>query len=270
MRFILLTLLVSSTFIFRAQLKSELSFSAVKGVLMQNNLYFTSNNYDAYGPYSGVNLKCNSSAGIQVNFQDFIAKSKWYYLAAYDRKWLDYSTTLYSEYYDPNTAFNHVKELQFYNQIESFSLDFGRRFQLINEKLSCDVNVGLTYRTFDDNLIGTIDSESFGDNVVSENPIAVGDFLYDVRLDYSKMSKMTLNAQSTIKYHLNNRLAFNLLLSFAGRISGEYDMQVTTRVEDEEISPGVILQLFTIQPGFTLGSVVTNYLNLGVGVTYKF
>jgi hypothetical protein len=81
---------------------------------------------------------------------------------------------------------------------------------------------------------------------------------------------MTLNAQSTIKYHLNNRLAFNLLLSFAGRISGEYDMQVTTRVEDEEISPGVILQLFTIQPGFTLGNVVTNYLNLGVGVTYKF
>jgi hypothetical protein len=60
------------------------------------------------------------------------------------------------------------------------------------------------------------------------------------------------------------------MLSFAGRISGEYDMEVTTRVEDEEISPGVILQLFTIQPGFTLGSVVTNYLNLGVGVTYKF
>jgi hypothetical protein len=265
MRFILLTLLVSSTFIFRAQLKSELSFSAVKGVLMQNNLYFTSNNYDAYGPYSGVNLKCNSSAGIQVNFQDFIAKSKWYYLAAYDRKWLDYSTTLYSDNYDPNTLFNQVKSFQYQNQIESFSLDFGRRFQLINDKLSCDVNVGLTYRTFDDDQIGTTDPQSFFDTIP-----AVGDFLYDVKLDYSKMSKMTLNAQSTIKYHLNEQLAFNFLVSFSGRISGVYDMEVTTRIEDEEVSPGVVFVTFESDPYLWLGNVVTNYLNLGVGVTYKF
>ena len=265
MRFILLTLLVSSTFIFRAQLKSELSFSAVKGVLMQNNLYFTSNNYDAYGPYSGVNLKCNSSAGIQVNFQDFIAKSKWYYLAAYDRKWLDYSTTLYSDNYDPNTVFNQVKSFQYQNQIEAFSLDFGRRLNLINKKLSCDVNVGLTYRTFDDDQIGTTNPQSIFDTVIS-----IGDFLYNVKLDYSKMSKMTLNAQTTFKYHMNEQLAFNFLVSFIGRISGVYDLDITTREEDEVLPPDLILQHYTSDPYILLGSVVTNYLNLGVGVTYKF
>lgn len=270
MRLFLLSILVSSSLFVQAQLKSELSFSATKGVFMQNNLYFTSNNYDAYSPTSGVNLKCNSSAGIQINFQDFVGKSKWFYIVAYDRKWLDYSTTLYSEYYDPNTEFNHIKELEFKNQTEAFSLDFGRRFQLLNEKLSCDVNVGVGYRTFDDNIIGTFDAQSFGDMLASGSEISVGDFLYDVKLDYTKMSKMTLNAQSTIKYHLNNQLAFNFLMSFTGRMSGVYDMEVTTRVEDQEISPGVMLQLYTIQPGFTLGSVVTNYLNLGLGLTYKF
>jgi hypothetical protein len=125
--------------------------------------------------------------------------------------------------------------------------------------------VGLTYRTFDDDQIGTTNPQSIFDTVIS-----VGDFLYDVKLDYSNMSKMTFNAQCNVKYHLNEQLAFSILLSFAGRISGVYDLDITTREEDEVLPPDLILQHYTGDPYILLGSVVTNYLNLGVGVTYKF
>jgi hypothetical protein len=264
MRFILISFLVSSSFILQAQLKSELSVNAVKGFFMQNNLYFTNYNYEDFNPTSGVNLKCNSSAGLQFNFQDFIAKSKWYYLASYDRRWLKYSTILYSWNYNPNTVFNHVKQFSYQNQTESFSLGFGRRLNLKNEQLTFDINVGLSYRTFDDYQIGTEDPQS---PLIST--ISVGDFLYDVSLDYSKLSKWTLNAQSNFKYHLNNQMAINLILSISGKISGEYNMDVTTR-DFDEVLPEITLLHYKQDPYIWLGSIVTNYLNVGLGLTYKF
>jgi hypothetical protein len=98
MRTFMLFVIIFLTIGIKAQHKNELNFNVVNGFFLQNNLYYTSNNYGDYGATSGINLKCTSCAGIQLNFKQFIGKSNWFFTALYDRKWLKYNTTLYSLY----------------------------------------------------------------------------------------------------------------------------------------------------------------------------
>lgn len=240
----------------------------VNGFFLQNNLYFTSNNYEDYSSTSGVNLKCTSSAGIQLNFQQFIGKSNWFYQASYDRKWLKYNTTLNSLDYDPNTNFNQIKAFTFQNQIESLSLGGGRRFNFASSKLALDLNVSLTYLFYDNIKIGTDNPLTLNDFIGSE-PIEIGDFLYKVELDCSSDFKLKLSAQSALKYNISPNFELNVVVGISGRIAGDYILETSTSMEDI-IQAGLIIIRFSGDPYDTLGKVVTQYLNFGLGLSYKF
>jgi hypothetical protein len=272
MRISILLAFISFTIGIKAQQKNELNFNVVNGFFVKNNLYYTSNNYEDYTPTSGVNLKCTSSSGFQINFQQFIAKSKWFYQAAYDRKWLEYHTTLYSFDYNPNTKFNQIKDFTYHNQIESLSLGGGRRFNFAKSKLALDLNVGLTYLFYDDIKIGTDNPLSFSDAVVTLETIEVGDFMYNVELDYSKDYKLRLSAQSALKYSIYSHVGINFVVGISGRIAGAYDLETYTRMEDELLPGGILILNLETDPylNLTLGKVVTQYLNCGLGLTYKF
>lgn len=259
---------ISITIGLKAQQKNELNFQVVNGFFLQNNLYYTSNNYDDYSSTSGVNLKCTSSAGIQLNFQQFIGKSNWFYQASYDRKWLKYKTTLYSLDYDPNTSFNQIKDFTYQNQIESLSMGGGRRFNFTKSKLALDLNVGLTYLFYDNIKIGTDNPLTPNDFLGSET-IEIGDFLYNVKLDYSKDSKLKFYAQSTLKYNVSSHLGLIFLVGISGRIAGDYDLETYTRMENI-IQPGIQIINFSGDSYDALGKVVTQYLNCGLGLSYKF
>jgi hypothetical protein len=268
MRTFILLAFISFTIGIKAQQKNELNFNVVNGFFVNNNLYYTSNNYEDYSPTSGVNLKCTSSSGFQLNFQQFIAKSNWFYQAAYDRKWLEYNTTLYSLDYNPNTNFNQIKDFTYHNQIESLSIGGGRRFNFAKSKLALDLNVGLTYLFYDDIKIGT-DNPLTPNDFLGSKTIEIGDFLYDVKLDYSKDSKLKFYAQSTLKYNVSSHLGLNFSVGLSGRIAGDYDLETYTRMDDI-IQPGIQIINFENNPYLTLGKVVTQYLNCGLGLSYKF
>ena len=268
MRISILLAFISFTIALQAQQKNELNFNVVNGFFVKNNLYYTSNNYEDYSPTSGVNLKCTSSSGLQINFQQFIAKSNWFYQAAYDREWLEYNTTLYSFDYNPNTKFNQIKDFTYHNQIESLSLGGGRRFNFAKSKLALDLNVGLTYLFYDDIKIGTDNPLSFFD--VLGSPIEIGDFTYNVELDYSKDYKLRLSAQSALKYSISSHVGLNFVVGISGRIAGDYDLETNTRMEDELLPGGNLIMKFESDTYLTLGKVVTQYLNCGLGLSYKF
>lgn len=268
MRIFILISFIALSIGLKAQQKNELNFNVINGFFLENNLYYTSNNYEDYSQTSGVNLKCISSSGFQLNFQQFIGKSNWFYQASYDRKWLKYNTTLYSLDYDPNTNFNQIKEFTYQNQIESLSIGGGRRFIFASSKLALDLNVGMFYLFYDNIKIGTNNPLTPNDFLGSKT-IEIGDFLYDVKLDYSKDSKLKFYAQSILKYNMSSHLGLNFSAGLSGRISGDYNLETFTRMEDI-IQPGVQIINFAQFPYLTLGKIVTQYLNCGLGLSYKF
>jgi hypothetical protein len=269
MRTFILFVIISFTIGIKAQQKNELNFNVVNGFFLQNNLYYTSNNYEDYSAASGINLKCTSSAGIQLNFQQFIGKSNWFYQASYDRKWLNYNTTLYSLNYDPNTSFNQIKDFTYQNQIESLSFGVGRRFNFAKSKLALDLNVGMSYLFYDNIEIGTDNPLTPNDFLGSET-IEIGDFLYDVNLDYSSDSKLKFSVQSALKYNISTNFGLNFIVGLTGRIAGDYDFETYTRTEDMLLPGGVQIINFAPDPYLTLGKVVTQYLNCGLGLSYTF
>lgn len=269
MRTFILFVIISFSIGIKAQQKNELNFNVVNGFFLQNNLYYTSNNYEDYSATSGINLKCTSSAGIQLNFKQFIGKSNWFFTALYDRKWLKYNTTLYSLYYDPNTNFNQVKNFTYLNQIESLSFGGGRRFNFAKSKLALDLNVSLTYLFYDNNKIGTDNPLTPSDFLV-DVPIEVGDFLYNIELDYSSDSKLKFSVQSALKYNISTNFGLNFIVGLTGRNAGDYDFETYTRTEDLLLPGGVQIINFAPDPYLTLGKVVTQYLNCGLGLSYTF
>jgi hypothetical protein len=269
MRTFILFVIISLTIGIKAQHKNELNFNVVNGFFLQNNLYYTSNNYEDYSATSGINLKCASSAGIQLNFKKFIGKSNWFFTALYDRKWLKYNTTLYSLYYDPNTNFNQVKDFTYLNQIESLSFGGGRRFSFAKSKLALDLNVSLTYLFYDNNKVGT-DNPLTPNDFLDGDPIEVGDFLYNVELDYSSDPKLRFSAQSALKYNISPNFGLNFVVGITGRIAGDYDVETFTRMEDMLLPGGVQIINFAPDPFLSLGKVVTQYLNCGLGLSYTF
>ena len=80
--------------------KNEFAIGGVFGLITSNNLVGSSWNYDHYSAYSGVNLKCKSIWGLQLQYKHFIRNCKWNLTVNYDRSWLSYSTILYSMNYN--------------------------------------------------------------------------------------------------------------------------------------------------------------------------
>lgn len=247
--------------------KNEFAIGGVFGLITSNNLVGSSWNYDHYSAYSGVNLKCKSIWGLQLQYKHFIRNCKWNLTVNYDRSWLSYSTILYSMNYNQNTAFNHIKEISYDTQVESFSVGGGRRFTIPNSRFSIDLNAALTYQFYQDQKIGSLNPIDFA----KTSELEIGDFNYFVELDYTYYSKqLKFTTQSSIKYQLNQSLGLNLLVTINSPIIGEYHYENLTRGNNEIILPGpIIVSHMESSPYHDLGRVVTKYIGLGLGLTVK-
>ncbi|MFM6994553.1 MAG: hypothetical protein ACKOWO_05520 [Sediminibacterium sp.] len=253
--------------------KNQFSFSGVYGLILSNNIHQTSMNYDWYPSTSGVNLKCAAINGLQLQYQHFIQESKWFASANYERRWLNYTNTLYSAKFDPNTVYNYTKNIELKTQIETFSLGAGRRFVLPKTRFSFDLSAGLSYNFFADKKLST-KSPSLGYGYPAAlyltESLPTGDFLYYVELDYSYYAKlMYFNALASIKYRLNTKLDLQFNLSMANWLKGEYSFETITKGPDYVVD-GVIFNSKHINTYNNLGNVHTRYLNLGLGLNYKF
>jgi len=268
MKKILTFFLLSIIFSINSQTsKNEFSVSGLFGLITSNDFIGTPLNYDDYPSFSGVNLKCESINGLQLQYQHFSKKNKWCYTLNYERRWLNYSTTLYSMDYNPNTEMNRIKELRYNTQIESFSAGGGRRFVIPNSKFAIDLIATLSYQFYQDKKIGSLNPIDF----MKTSELETGDFNYFVELDYSYYAKqLKFSAMSSLKYAINPKLDLNCLLAITSPIVGEYDYKNLTRGYDEEITPGLIVTNMESSSYLSLGRVATKYLSCGIGVNFKF
>lgn len=253
--------------------KNQFSFSGVYGLILSNDLTQTSRNYDWYPGSSGVNLKCAAINGLQLQFQHFFKDSKWFASAHYDRRWLNCTTTLYSANYDPNTVYNYTKNVELNTQFESFSLGAGRRFVIPNSRFSVDFSTAFTYKFFADNKLSTTSPElGFGypTDIEMTQDLDDGDFFYYVEMDYTYYAKLlNFSALSSIKYQLNSKLDLQFNLSISNSLKGAYSFETITKGPVEVIGNTIINNIH-FDNYDNIGNVRTRYLNLGLGLNYKF
>ncbi len=266
-RIIICILLSNYNFCFGQITFNELSISGQYGPITSNNLVGTSKNYDHYPDFSGVNLKCKSVYGMRIQYNHFICKSKWHFNVNYDRYWLSYSTKLFSMNYNPNTVFNHIKELSFNNQVESFSTGGGRRFSIPNSRFSIDLIAALTYHFYQDLKIGSLLPIDY----VKTSELEIGDFNYFVELDYSYYAKqLKFSTQSSIIFQCNPSLGINFQVTITSPIIGEYHYENLTRGNDEVIIPGQLtVAHLESSPYHDLGRIATRYISCGLGLNFK-
>jgi len=259
--------LLNITFYNGQTTKNVFVISGLYGQILSNNLVGTSWNYNKHNAFSGVNLKCTSVIGMQLQFKHLIKNSKWFYLIDYGRHWINYSTTLYSMNFNPNTEFNHIKELSYNTTVETFSAGGGKRFSIPNSRLSFDLSAALSYHLYQDKRIGSLCPIDYWKTTELET----GDFNYFVELNFTKYArKLKFSAQSSLNFFINQRLDFNFILAFSNPIIGEYSYENLTRGNDEVIIPGEIIVTHMESGSFsTLGRVATKYLSCGVGLNFK-
>lgn len=252
--------------------KNQFSVSGIYGLILSNNLYQTSRNYDWYPSTSGVNLKCVASNGLQLQYQHFIKDSKWFAVANYERRWLSYTNTLYSSKYDPNTVNNYTKKLELNTQLESFSLGGGRRFIIPNSRFSIDVSSAFTFNVFADRKVSAISPTlglTYPTFVELTQDLEAGDFIYHVELDYTDYSKqLNLSAQSSVKYQLSPKLDLQFNLSISSSLKGSYSFKTVTKGVQQVIGNTIFGSIHTDSYD-NIGKVYTQYLNFGLGLNYK-
>jgi hypothetical protein len=248
--------------------KNELNFIGIHGLGPSNNLIYTPLNYEDYGTYSGVNLKCNSINGIQLQYNRFIKNSNWKFSVAYDRLWLNYSTKLYSMNYNPLTSFNEIKELSYDTQVESLSTGIGRRLRINKSRFSIDFIANLKYLVYQDIKIGSLNPIDFS----KTNKLETGDFNYFVELDYTDDANIIkFSFQNVLLFQLNSRLSLSFQVTMNSPIIGKYSYENLTRGNEEVIIPGQLIITHMDSSSYnSLGSVATKYLGLGFGLNYKF
>lgn len=266
-RILVFLFLICIRFGYGQAIKDIISIRGIYGQILSNNLMGTSLNYNQYPAFSGVNLKCTSIMGMQLQYKHFIKDSKWFYLLDYSRNLINYTTTLYSLNYDQNTEFNKVKELSYDTQIESFSAGAGRRFVVPNSRFYIDLSADFSFQYYHDYKIGSLSPIDFLKTTVLE----IGDFNYFVELDFTYYARQPkFSVQSSISYIINQRFDLNFLIALSNPIIGEYKYENLTRGIDEVIIPGQLTVTNMESSSFNpIGRVATKYLRYGLGLNIK-
>ena len=259
-------LLIHSSICFTQQ-KGELNASFLYGQILSNKLEGTPRNYEDYGVYSGVNLKCTANNGFLLNYQRYFAKSRWFFRGDFERRWLTYNTTLYSANYDPEDAFyNRNKKVEVKNQYSLIKLGAGRRFSFFDTKLNWDISIDLAYQRYDENRVGFLDSI----NVYEVTKIEQGDFHYQVEMDYKDYNnQIKFSFQNSLKYFPTKNFGINFYLTWTQPVKGLYDFNTLTRGDEEVVGNTTYIHLIYGESA-ELGRVATRFLTFGLGVSYRF
>lgn len=261
---ILILLLYSSTCF--SQNKGELAVNFIYGLILSNKLGGTHRNYQDYGLYSGINLKCNSNNGFQLGYQQSIMRSEWFFRGDFERRWLTYNSTLYSTNFSTETKFNKIKDVKLKNQYSMVKIGAGRRFSFFDSKLNWDVSIDMAFQIYDEKRVGFLDTIDYYEVANMEK----GEFDYRIELDYTDYNKqIKFSLQNSLKYFPKKNFGINIYTSWTEPLSGLYGFSTLTNGGVEGEGSTSFTHLLAGESA-DLGRVITKFITFGLGVSYRF
>lgn len=245
----------------QAQVNREIELGFSNSIFLKNRFAGTTETYESRGEYSSVNLKCTNSSAINVNFENSIQKTNWFYTASFEKRWLKYQGTVYQLNYNPETEKNKKESVNLINEMNNFKIGGGYNANLFNEKFQVRIYTNIIYRTYIDNEVVFIKNLNF-------HNLNVGDLAYNVKLNNSEYRK-SISPELGIKVLARVSDYFKLFINFS------YSSPIQTYYlysQTEVISK-------TVYPTYSWTEVATwnkndyriksNYLNFCIGLNYS-
>lgn len=246
-----------------SQSSLELSISFNNSMNIRSNIAGSSVQFDDYSQISSYNLKAKLNNAMFFSLSNTIGKSNWNYFGGFEKRWLGYFTTIYSQ----TSSFEDIavfEELVIKNQMNNFTFGGGRRFFFFKKKLILNLQAGLVYRNYRDVLVET------RRNVNSFYEIENGDVSYEILMDYNKYnSKLKPFISLSVGWQLLEKIRVDLNFVKSDYFAMIYELTKSNYKVTEIETPEGIQRIVSGSGSRKNFEVRSRFESFGIGVTYS-